>query len=85
MQIKLTALPSNKKRNICICLSKNLHCLHNQANYEKLNLKIICMLQEKFMGPVIGERSFKSTKSMHHIICLAIESLKILVSISQFD
>jgi len=32
------------------------------------------------MGPVISEESFKSTNTMHHLIRLAMESLKIFFS-----
>jgi len=36
------------------------------------------------MGLVIGGESFKTTRTVYHLICLAMKSLKIFVSIQLF-
>jgi len=53
----------------------------------KQNLKIICEIMhpsgkhlQGLMGPAISKGSFKSSKTIHHLTCLAMESLKIFVS-----
>jgi len=54
---------------------------------KKRNLKIICEIMyatgkylQRLMGPAISKGSFKSTKTIYHLTCLAMESLKIFAS-----
>ena len=72
----------------CDHLSENPHSSHKHVYWKKKrNLKIICEIMhttEKYlqglMGLAISKGKFKSTKTIHQLTCVAMESLKIFVS-----
>ena len=67
-----------------VTLSVKTRIVHTSMYIEKKqNLKEIMHATEKYlqglMGPAISEGSFKSTKTIHHLTRLAMESSKIFV------
>ena len=87
---------SNYKQTACInvivTLSAKTRIVRTSTHIEKKtrNLRIICEIMhatgkylQGLIRPAISERSFKSTKTIHHLTFLAMENLKIFVSFLQ--
>ena len=66
---------------IYVTISVKTHIVRTSIHIERTKFnKITHATGAGLMGPAISEGSFKSTKTINHLTCLAMESSKIFVS-----